>query len=192
MINGIARLLSAKVGGKVSISSLAAGVAALVVLSAGASSAAPQGNVDGQKYEKGATVTLQGCVVAGEGKDTYVFTGVKEWPISKSPNGVYGPRHYWFDMGPHDFTSFVGQTIQLKGPIIDLKESEIEREPGGWNGGATVAVELPGRDVRTTPGNAGVGSDRRTDRTDVKITLLKLKIEELIVVLKTCLGEKPR
>ena len=168
-----------------------AGLAALLVLSGGASSAAAQGNVDGQKYDKGAIVTLQGCVVAGEGNDTDVFTGVKEWPIGKSPNGVYGPRHYWFDMGPYDFSVFVGQTIQLKGPITELKESEIEREPGGWHGGSSVAVELPGRDVRTTPGNAGVGMDRRTDRADVKITLLKLKIEELIVVLKTCLGERP-
>lgn len=38
--------------------------------------------------------------------------------------------------------------------------------------------------------NAGVGMNRRTDRTDVKVTLLKLKVEQLIVVLKTCLGER--
>lgn len=168
----------------------AAGLAGLLGV-AGASPAAAQGNVDGQKYDKGAIVTVQGCVVAGENKDTYVFTGVKEWPIANSPMGIYGPRHYWFDMGPHDFTSFIGQTIQLKGPITQMKESEIEREPGGWHGGSMVAIELPGRDVHTTPGNAGVGRDHRPDRTDVKITLLKLKVEELIVVLKTCLGERP-
>jgi len=148
--------------------------------------------VDGTKYDKGAIVTVQGCVVAGESKDTFVFTGVKEWPIGMSPNGIYGPRHYWFDMGQHDFGSFVGQTVQLKGPIVELKESEIEREPGGWHDGKVVAIELPGRDVRTTPGNAGVGMTNRPDRTDVKVTLLKVKVDELIVVLKTCLGEKPR
>jgi len=186
------RALAVKPRGNAWISALTTGLAAIVSLSAGLSLANAQGNVDGQKYDKGAIVTLQGCVVAGEGKGTYVFTGVKEWPIGMSPNGIYGPRHYWFDMGPYDFSVFVGQTIQLKGPITELKESEIEREPGGWHGGASVAVELPGRDVRTTPGNAGVGSGNRFDRTDVKITLLKLKVEELIVVLKTCLGEKPR
>jgi len=179
------------VGGKVWIASVTAGLAVLAVLSAGAS-AATQGNVDGNTYDIGATVTIQGCVVPGLNKDTYVFTGVKEWPIAKSAMGIYGPRHYWFDMGPYDFSSFIGQTVQLKGPIIELKESEIEREPGGWKGGSIVAVELPGRDVRTAPGNAGVGSRNRFDRTDVKITLLKLKVEQLIVVLKTCLGEKPR
>lgn len=142
MSNG--RSSSAKPCGKGSISGLTAGLAALVALSAGASSAAVQGNVDGTKYDKGATVTVQGCVVPGERPDTYVFTGLKEWPIGNSPMGIYGPRHYWFDMGPHDFSSFVGQTIQLKGPITELKESEIEREPGGWHNGRIVAVELPG------------------------------------------------
>ena len=73
--------------------------------------AAAQGNVDGTKYDKGSIVTVQGCVVRGERPDTYVFTGVKEWPVGISPLGVYGPRHYWFDMGRHDFGSFVGQTI---------------------------------------------------------------------------------
>jgi len=173
------------------ISPLAVGLAFLSTVGV-VSSAAAQGNVDGQKYDKGAIVTVQGCVVEGEGKDTYVFTGVKEWPVANSPMGIYGPRHYWFDMGPHDFTSFIGQTIQLKGPITELKESEIEREPGGWHDGSSVAIELPGRDVHTTPGNAGVGLQHRPDRMDVKITLLKLKVEELIVVLKTCLGERPK
>ena len=46
---------------------------------------AAQGNVDGKKYDKGAIVTVQGCVVEGERKDTYVFTGVKEWPVATSP-----------------------------------------------------------------------------------------------------------
>ena len=80
----------------------------------------------------------------------------------------------------------------MKGPIIDLKESEVEREPGGWHDGVSVAIELPGRDVRTTPENAGVGSTDKRDRTDMKITLLKIKVEELIVVLKTCIGERPQ
>lgn len=165
---------------------------ALVSLTAGASSAAAQGNLDGQKYDEGATVTIQGCVVAGQGADTLVFTGVKEWPVGVSPNGIFGPRHYWFDMKETDFSVFIGQTIQLKGVISKVEESEVEREPGGWHGGARVAIELPGRDVMTTPGNAGVGMRDRPSHVDMKVTLLKLKVEELIVVLKTCLGERLR
>ena len=75
------RALAVKPRGNAWISALTTGLAAIVSLGAGVSSANAQGNVDGQKYDKGAIVTLQGCVVAGEGKGTYVFTGVKEWPI---------------------------------------------------------------------------------------------------------------
>ena len=52
---------------------------------------------DGKKYEKGSTVTLQGCVVAGEKKDTFVLTNVREWPIANSDMGKHGKRMYWIE-----------------------------------------------------------------------------------------------
>ena len=51
-------------------------------LSAGLSAVAAQEHADAKKYEKGATVTLQGCVTAAEKKDTWVLTNVHEWPMS--------------------------------------------------------------------------------------------------------------
>jgi hypothetical protein len=146
----------------------------------------PAQNIDGAKFDKGASVTVQGCVVAGEAPDTFVLTGLKEWPVGNSPMGKYGPRHYWLDKQADDLKPLVGQTVQIRGTITKVSESEVEREPGGWNNGVKVAIELPGNDVVTSPGNAGVGRDDLANREDMKITLLKFHVDEMTVVMKTC------
>ena len=75
------------------------GLALVVALGIGvgmtAVSAREQG--DGKKFEKGSTVTLQGCVVAAEKKDTFVLTNVREWPVGNSDMGKFGKRYYWID-----------------------------------------------------------------------------------------------
>ena len=109
-----------------------------------------------------------------------------------SPNGIYGPRHYWLDELKADLSSHVGQTIQVTGTILDLEDSEVEREPGGWHGGTRVAIERPGRDVFTSPGNAGVNRADTRSREDMKITLLKLRVEKFMMVMKTCLPQIAR
>jgi hypothetical protein len=161
----------------------AAGI--VIGLAITANSTAAQ-NIDGAKYDKGASVTVQGCVVAGEAPNTFVLTGLKEWPIGNSPMGKYGPRHYWLDKQADDLKPLVGQTVQIRGTITKVSESEVEREPGGWNNGVRVAIELPGPDVVTSPGNAGVGSNDLSNQEDMKITLLKFHVDELLVVMKTC------
>ena len=78
---------------------------------------------DGQKYDKGATVTLQGCVVAAEKKDTYVLTNVREWPVGNSDMGKFGKRYFWIDKAGKDMKAHVGHTIQLIGKISDVEKS---------------------------------------------------------------------
>jgi hypothetical protein len=143
-------------------------------------------NIDGAKFDKGASVTVQGCVVAGEAPDSFLLTGLKEWPVGNSPMGKYGPRHYWLDKQADELKPLVGQTVQIRGTITKVSESEVEREPGGWNNGVRVAIELPGRDVVTSPGNVGVASGELASREDMKITLLKFHVDEMTVVMKTC------
>ena len=92
-----------------------AGLAVVVGLATGGSLVAAQGNLDGKKYDKGATVTLQGCVIAGQKKDTYVLRGVKEWPIGNSEMGRHGPRMYWIDKRGDDMQGHLGHTIELTG-----------------------------------------------------------------------------
>lgn len=151
--------------------------------------ATPSRNVDGAKYDKGAMVTIQGCVLAAERANTYVLTGVKEWPPANSVFGIYGPRHYWLDKDT-DLSSYIGKTVQFAGEITDLRESEIEREPSGWHGGTRVAIERPGQDIFTSPGRAGVSRQDAGSHVDQKITLLKLHVNELLVVMPTCLKPK--
>lgn len=158
-----------------------------VALAAGTSTVAAQSQADGKKYDKGATVTLQGCVVAAEKKDTYVLTNVREWPIANSDMGKFGKRYYWIDKASKDMKAHLGHTIQVIGKISDVEKSEIEIKAGENGMGLNVEIEGPGRDVVTPAGNANVDPAGRTaGKNDIPITLLKLKVEEIKMTSSTC------
>lgn len=143
---------------------------------------------DGKKYEKGATVTLQGCVVAAEKKDTYVLTNVREWPIANSDMGKYGKRYYWIDKAGKDMKDHLGHTVQVIGKISDVEKSEIEFKTGENGVGMNVEVEGPGKDVVTSGGNANVSvpAGQKAGKNDIPITLLKLKVDEIKMTAATC------
>lgn len=163
---------------------IAAGLAIAAGLTTLGSLDAAQGNVDGKKYDKGATVTLQGCVVAGDKKDTYVLGKVQEWPIGNSEMGKHGRRMYWIDKKGDDMKGHLGHLIQLTGKITDVKKSEIEMEDSTRKEGLVVEIEGPGHNVETTAANAGVAANHGTE--DIPITLLMLKVEEFKMVSSSC------
>jgi hypothetical protein len=158
-----------------------------IALAAGTSSVAAQAQADGKKYEKGATVTLQGCVVAAEKKDTYILTNVREWPIANSEMGKFGKRYYWIDKASKDMKAHLGHTIQVIGKISDVEKSEIEIKAGENGMGLNVEIEGPGRDVVTPAANANINpAGRKAEKNDIPITLLKLKVEEIKMTSSTC------
>jgi len=161
------------------------GIALIVALglSAGMSAVSAQSQADGKKYDKGSTVTLQGCVVAAEKKDTYVLTNVREWPIANSDMGKYGKRYYWLDKLGKDLRAHGGHTIQITGKIDEVKKSEIDIKTGEDPTGMTVEIEGPGRDVKTTAANAQVGA---LSGKDIPITLLKVKVDDIKMVAANC------
>jgi hypothetical protein len=162
----------------------AACLAVAVGFTTGGSLGAAQGNVDGKKYDKGATITLQGCVVAGERKETYILSRVTEWPVGKSDMGKHGRRMYWIDKRGGDMKAHLGHMIQVIGKITDVKKSEIEMEDVKKGGGQVVEIEGPGHNVETSARNAGVPATHGTD--DIPITLLMLKVEELKMISSSC------
>jgi len=165
---------------------IAAGLALAAGVTAGVSLGAAQGNVDGKKYDKGATITLQGCVIAAEKKDTYVLSRVQEWPLANSEMGKYGPRFYWIDKKGDDMKAHLGHTVQVIGKITEVEKSEMELRAGENGAGQVVEIEGPGRDVVTSAANAGVNMASRPNKNDIPITLLKLKVEELKMVSSSC------
>ena len=163
--------------------------AVLAMVTAAVVSTAAQPVNDAKNFDPGATVQLQGCVIAGEQPGTFVFSRVTVWPIANSPNGKYGPRHFWLEnVGPR-LAGHLGETVQFTGVITDIKESEIEREPGSSPVGQRVAIELPRGDVFTSPGLAGIPSGQVGNKTDMKITLLTVRVESQITAMKTCLPQ---
>jgi hypothetical protein len=152
-------------------------------MSAGAASLSADEQADGKKYEKGATVTLQGCVTAAEAKDTWVLTHVREWPAATTDMGKYGKRYYWLDKLGKDLRQHGGHTIQVSGKIDEVKKSEIDIESGESDGGMTVEIEGPGTDVKTTAENAQVGA---LTGKDIPITLLKVKVDDIKMIAANC------
>ena len=162
----------------------AAGLAFALVTAAGLTAAA-QSQADGKKFEKGSTVTLQGCVVAAEKKETFILTNVSEWPASTTEMGKFGKRMYWIEK-TDKMKGHLGHTIQLIGKITDVKKSEMELEAGERGNGFKVEIEGPGRDVVAPAGTAGVKLENRPNKDDIPITLLKLQIDEIKMVSPKC------
>ena len=130
---------------------------------AGVSPVAAQAQADGKKFDKGSTVTLQGCVVAAEKKDTFILTNVREWPVSTTDMGKFGKRMYWIEK-TDKMKGHVGHTIQLIGKITDVEKSEMELKAGESGNGFNVEIEGPGRDVVTPSGNAGVKAGKPSEQ----------------------------
>ena len=151
-----------------------------LVTAAGMSTRAAQ-DQDHQKFDKGSTVTLQGCVVAAEKKDTFVLNNVREWPPAATDMGKHGKRMYWIEK-TDKLKGHVGHTIQLTGKITEVAKSEMEFKDGGFK----VEIEGPGRDVVTPAANAGVSRENRPNMNDVPITLLKLAIDDVKMVSSNC------
>lgn len=156
-----------------------------LVTAAGVSPVAAQAQADGKKFAKGSTVTLQGCVVMAERKDTFILTNVREWPLSTTDMGKFGKRMYWIEK-TDQMKGHLGHTIQLIGKITDVEESEMEIKAGENGNGFNVEIEGPGRDVVTPAGNAGVKVEHLPNKDDIPITLLKLKIDEIKMVSSAC------
>ena len=144
-----------------------------------------QGQTDTRKYEKGSTVTLQGCVTQAAKADTFVLTNVSEWPVATSDMGKYGKRMYWIEK-TDKMKGHLGHTIQVIGKITDVEKSEMELKAGESGNGFNVEIEGPGRDVVASAGNAGVKPENRPNQDDIPITLLKLKIDDIKMVSSQC------
>lgn len=156
-----------------------------LVTAAGMSPVTAQAQADGKKFDKGSTVTLQGCVVMAEKKDTFILTNVREWPLSTTEMGKFGKRMYWIEKSDK-MKAHIGHTIQIIGKITDVEKSEMELKAGESGNGFNVEIEGPGRDVVTPAGNAGVNADSRPNKSDIPITLLKMKIDEIKMTSSTC------
>ena len=154
-------------------------------LGGGMPAVSAQAQADGKKFEKGSTVTLQGCVVAAEKKDTFVLTNVREWPIANSDIGKYGKRYYWIEK-TDKMKGHLGHTIQIIGKITSVEKSEIELKAGESGNGFTVEIEGPGKNVVTPAANAAVSAEGRPNTNDIPITLLKLTVDDIKMTAATC------
>ncbi len=132
----------------------------------------------------GKAVTLTSCVEKGEKPDTFVLTQTADVPAHPATMGRVA---YWLD-SVKQLREHVGHQVRVQGTITEVKPSEMEVKLGeDTQGGWTVEIEGPGRDVRTPAGTAGVaGAGRADEEGDVKITLVKLKVTDVVMAAPSC------
>lgn len=157
------------------ISVLAAG---LLISAAPAAAQDHSAHAAHEKLMKGAALSIEGCVTAGENKDTVVLGQVKEIPGRPVETGML--RVYRLD-DVKKFRGMVGQVVRVDGRIDEIEEGEIDPKPGeAKDGGMLVEFELPGRDVDTTPDvvrGSGV-----TGTAKVKTTVIELDVDKVTPV----------
>ena len=131
-----------------------------------------------EKIMKGAALSIEGCVTAGENKDTFVLAQVKEIPGRPVETGML--RVYRLDdIGK--FRGMAGQVVRVDGRIDGIEEGEVDPKSGeAKNGGMLVEFELPGRDVDTTPDVVPASGTSGTVK--VKTTVIKLDVDKVTPV----------
>ena len=132
-------------------------------------------------------ITLRGCVVRGVEKDTFAMTNVTEVTksgLSTIPSASQGQRVIlWFN-DQDEFKEHVGEMIEVKGEMGEIKETEIELKPGSQKDGGLVAeFDGPGGDVKVSNdvigsaiGTAGRNSD---DKKEIKAFLVKVDVKDV-------------
>ena len=156
-----------------------------LVTAAGMSPVAAQAQADGKKFEKGSTVTLQGCVVTAEKKDTFILTDVREWPLSTTDMGKFGKRMYWIEK-TDKMKDHVGHTIQVIGKISDVEKSEMELKAGRERQRLQRRNRGPGPRRRGAGGQCRRENGQSPEHSDIPITLLKLKIDDIKMMSSNC------
>jgi hypothetical protein len=133
-------------------------------------------------------ITIRGCVVRGVEKDTFAITNVTEVRkdgLSTIPSATQGRRVIlWFNKDDK-FKEHVGELIEVKGEMGEVKETEIELKAGKQKDGGLVAeFEGPGKDVKVSNDVIGteIGTAGRTDadgKKDLKAFLVKVDVDEV-------------
>lgn len=132
------------------------------------------------KLMKGSAVAIEGCVTAGENKDTYVLGSVREIPGRPVETGL---RLFYRLDSVSQLRDKVGQVVRVDGRIDGIDEGQIEIKPGkAADGGTLVELEIPGRDVDTTPTVVGTSGTSGADAPKTKITVIKLDVDKVTTV----------
>lgn len=138
------------------------------------------------RYSRGDEITIQGCVKVIPDRESVFLTQIMTWPILRI-GSTAGPYHFWTTDHVRELSQYLGDTVQMKGHIIDFDRSEIETEPGLHRFGKSIAVELPNRDVVVKVEAADIDLTRVRRGADIPLTLARVKVESVLRVLQGCL-----
>jgi hypothetical protein len=147
------------------------------------------GHQEQAKLMKGASVAIEGCVTAAENDDAFVLAAVREIPGRPIESGL---RVFYRLDSVKELRGRVGQVVRVDGRIDGVTDGNIEIKPGkAKDGGTLVELELPGRDIDTTPAVAGVAgvtgtSGKAGDEPKMKITVIKLDVDKVTTVKASC------
>lgn len=137
------------------------------------------------KLMKGAAVSIEGCVTAGQKADTYVLGSVKEIPGAPVETGMR--RFYWLD-STKGLKGHTGHVVRVDGRIDKIEQQELEVKLGANDdGSAVVEIEGPGKQVKTSPATVGISTAGQTKKEiDIPTTLVRLKVDKVTMLKGSC------
>ena len=143
-----------------------------------------------QKHE----ITLHGCVMPGETRDTYCMSNVMEVPGpggSTMPEVAHGRRVLYWLRNDGDVRKHMNRMVEVRGEFAKLEKSEIELKTGRQkDGGLLVEFEGPGKDVLAPNATVGaaIGTAGRTapEKDDVPTYLAHVNVRSVRVMSGEC------
>jgi hypothetical protein len=129
---------------------------------------------------KGVEIGIRGCVQAGIDSSTVVLDevlevgrdGVARRPVPPGlPLAIYSLR----DARP--LLRYVGRTVDIRGRIREITDSEIRLKPGPQKDGSLIAeIKMPGQDVKATLDEVPLPVGTSGTDTAVKTVVLQMDI----------------
>ena len=132
---------------------------------------------------KGVEIGIRGCVRPGIESGTVVLDevleigsdGVARRPVPPGlPMAIYSLR----DARP--LLRYVGRTVEIRGRIREIRDSEIKLKPGPQKDGSLIAeIKMPGQDVKATLDEVPLPVGTSGTDAPVKTVVLQMDIDSV-------------
>ena len=125
------------------------------------------------------SVTITGCLHAGQQPDSFVLTDVTD------TKGMAGQVIYWLS-STKGLKEHVGHRISVTGPVVKVSQGEVEiKNDPAKDPAAKVEIKARGKEVdaRTTSASVTTGEKSKTEE---KMPVHRIKVQSVTSVAATC------
>jgi hypothetical protein len=125
------------------------------------------------------SVTITGCVHAGQKSDSFVLTDVTD------TKGVAGQVIYWLS-STKGLKEHVGKRVSVTGPVVKVSQGEVEiKNDPGKDPPAKVEIKARGKEVDAGTTSPSVTTGEK-GKTEEKMPVHRIKVHSLKEIAGIC------